>query len=137
MDIFIDSSIIIEVFKENKEALQIIELIKDRSNIIPHINPIVVSEVSYFLLKRTKISVQEIKDLLSGYNLLDTNKEIINNAFNYIEKYQLYPNDAFILATCKYYGIKNLLSLDVDFIKCCLQEKINLINSPNLPSLSQ
>ncbi len=134
MDIFIDSSIIIEVFKENKEALQIVEIIKDRTNVIPHINSIVVSEVSYFLLKKTKISVQEIKDLLFDYKFLDINKEITNRIFGYLDKYELYPNDAFILATCKYYGIKTLLSMDNDFIKCCLQEKITLINSPDLSS---
>ena len=49
--------------------------------------------------------------------------------FRVIEHYDLRPNDAIILATCKYYGIKYLISLDNDFPEPCKKEGIVLINS--------
>ena len=35
--------------------------------------------------------------------------------WNMVEKYGLLPNDALIVATCKYYGIKKIATLDEDF----------------------
>ena len=46
-----------------------------------------------------------------------------------MKHYNLKPNDAFILATCKYYNISYLISLDDDFQKPCEKEGITLINS--------
>jgi len=44
-------------------------------------------------------------------------------------KYGLLPNDAMILATCKFYGIKYLVSFDSDFEKACEGEGIRLLKS--------
>ena len=49
--------------------------------------------------------------------------------FRVIEHYDLRPNDAIILATCKYYGIKYLISIDNDFPEPCKKEGVVLINS--------
>ncbi|HHG75545.1 MAG TPA: PIN domain-containing protein [Persephonella sp.] len=48
-----------------------------------------------------------------------------------IEKYNLLTNDALILATCKYYGIDKIASLDSDFEKATVSENIKLIRSVN------
>jgi predicted nucleic acid-binding protein len=52
-----------------------------------------------------------------------------NLAVSYYRKYKLKPNDALILATCKHYGIKYLISIDKDFPEPCEKEGIVLINS--------
>nr|WP_290902916.1 PIN domain-containing protein [Ferroglobus sp.] len=41
----------------------------------------------------------------------------------------LLPNDALILATCKFYGIKYLISFDNDFRGACEGENMVLIDS--------
>ena len=46
------------------------------------------------------------------------------------ESYRLNPNDDLIFATCKYYQISYLVSLDGDFEEPCKGEEINLINTP-------
>ena len=43
--------------------------------------------------------------------------------------YKIKPNDSLIIATCKFYKIDKLISLDSDFEKICKDEKIQLINS--------
>ena len=43
-------------------------------------------------------------------------------AEKYIKKLKLKPNDALILATCKHYGIRYLISLDEDFKEPCKKE---------------
>jgi predicted nucleic acid-binding protein len=43
-----------------------------------------------------------------------------------MKKYGLLPNDALILATCKFYGIKHLISLDRDFEEPCVEEGLEL-----------
>ncbi len=42
-------------------------------------------------------------------------------------KYNLLPNDAIILATCKIHDIKQLASHDTDFIIPCKEEGIELL----------
>ena len=44
-------------------------------------------------------------------------------------KYGLLPNDAMILATCKFYGINYLVSFDSDFEEACEGEGIRLLKS--------
>ena len=45
----------------------------------------------------------------------------------YIAQYNLLPNDAIILATCKINNITKLASHDTDFIIPCQQEGIQLL----------
>jgi predicted nucleic acid-binding protein len=45
-----------------------------------------------------------------------------------MQKYNLLPNDALILATCKIYQIQQIASFDsTDFEKACLGENIKLV----------
>ena len=41
----------------------------------------------------------------------------INEFINIMEKYNLLPNDALIVATCKFHGINKITTLDEDFKK--------------------
>lgn len=43
--------------------------------------------------------------------------------------YNLLPNDALILATCKLHNIKRLASYDSDFARACIGEGIQLIQT--------
>ena len=70
--------------------------------------------------------------LLKLAKILVINESVVSLANNYIIKYGLLPNDALILATCKYYGIDALVTLDeIDFKEPCKKEKIRLVSDIN------
>ena len=125
--IFIDSSVIIEYQKENIKAVLLLEKESETKNIF-YINPIVVSEVAYILKKKLKFEVEEIVEILKGLQILPIGKEIVQIAYKYMQQYNMKPNDAIISATCKYYKIPDLMSIDNDFKNVCKNEEINLIN---------
>ena len=144
--IFIDSSIFIENFKGNTTAKEILEVAVDKFDVC--INSIVFSEVLFKLMvlksgksiltikSKNLISslIKELKnysELLLLFKVLEENKEILNISLRFIEKYNLLTNDALILATCKYYGIDKIVSLDNDFEKATVSENIKLIRSVN------
>ncbi len=127
MKCIIDSNIIIENYKSNQKAVDIIQYLSD-NNFIIYVNPVVISEVTYILIKKKKKKIQTLKNELLEFNILNINKRILEIAFLFMEKYKLMPNDAIILASCSKHNIKNLASLDTDFIIPCRQENINLIN---------
>ena len=143
--VFIDSSIFIENFKGNTTAKRILELSIEKYDIF--INSIVFSEVIFKLItlkagksaltiksqKKLSSIVDELSDyynLLLLFDVLGENKEILKISLNFIEKYNLLTNDALILATCKYYHIDKLASLDTDFENAALKEGIKLIKNP-------
>jgi len=144
--IFIDSSIFIENFKGNTTAKEILEVAIDKFDVC--INSIVFSEVLFKLMvlksgksiltikSQNLISslIKELKnysELLLLFKVLEENKEVLNISLRFIEKYNLLTNDALILATCKYYGIDKIASLDSDFEKATVSENIKLIRSVN------
>ncbi len=96
-------------------------------------NEVVFSETIYHLLIKGKIkdSLSEtyLEKLLFVFNWCVVNKSIGRLSLNFIRNYNLKPNDALILATCKHYNIPYLLSLDEDFKKACEKEGITLIDS--------
>jgi len=141
--VFVDSSVLVESFKGNKEARDL--LLEANKKFILYKNSIVFSEVVYkviglyagkspFTLKKQKKienifkEINEHLELLKFINTLPLNSKIELIALEFMEKYNLLPNDALILATCKYHDIKFLLSLDEDFEKPCQQEGINFVN---------
>jgi len=131
MKFFIDSNIIIESLKEDglKEAYEILNtLIHFR--VIPFINFIVLNETIFILCyKRKLLNLKEVLNFLSNFIKLSLNESIEQMAINYMETYNLKPNDALVLATCKHYNIPYLLSLDEDFKEACEKESLTLIDS--------
>jgi len=128
--IFLDSSVLVESLKGNDSAVKIIEALKEKDALLV-INPIVFSEVTYLFTKYAgKSRIRELFSMLNSLAMFDVNAETVSIAEELMLNYNLLPNDALILATCKYYGIKYLASLDTDFEKVCEAEKINLINNP-------
>lgn len=142
--IFIDSSVLVEFKKQSKTAL-LLELIAT-TEIELVINSIVLSEYTFYLLAiegekslRTLKENQEIngiiskdqpEDFLSLFTVLQNGNEVIKEFLELMKKYNLLPNDALILASCKLNNIKTLASYDKgDFTIACAGENIKLIQS--------
>ena len=139
--IFLDSSIFIEPLKGNKVDFYEL-LISNLANEL-FINDIVVSEYLYYILAfstdvspktlQRKQKIKEIIDQKSGiirainnFTLLPGNQSFLSEVPRLMGTYNLLPNDAIIIATCKLYGTK-LASHDSDFIIPCESEKIELL----------
>jgi len=151
LKLMIDSSILIEALKGKINAKSILEfLVANKDSIVLFINPFVKNEVVFILiiylselsprtLKKKKNKTKEImkneikKKVLNFLDRffieLSFNQEQSNITYELCEKYGLLPTDASILATCKHYGIKYLVSLDKDFEEPCKKESIVLIDS--------
>ena len=140
-----DSSIFVEPLKGNKVNFYKL-LISDLENEL-YINDVVLSEYLYYVLAfnsdvspKTLQRKHQIKDIieqrpeivraLNSFILLPSDESFIKRVPVLMAKYNLLPNDAIILATCKLHGTK-LASHDADFIIPCQSENIDLINELN------
>ena len=140
-DVFIDSSILIECNKGNKVKLFVTLMANDIYRC--YISETVVSEfLFHFLAHNGNKSPQSIHSsrkiaevfseskqfkLINTCSFLPTDKQIFTMVPMYMAKYNLLPNDAIILATCKLHGITQLASHDSDFIIPCQAEGIELL----------
>lgn len=139
--IFLDSSIFIEPLKGNKVDFYE-QLISDLTNDL-FVNDIVISEYLYYISgfssgvsPRTLQQKKKIKDTLeneskiikaiSNFNFLSGSQSFLLEIPRLMSTYNLLPNDAIILATCKLHGTK-LASHDSDFIIPCQSENIELL----------
>ncbi|MDI3502521.1 MAG: uncharacterized protein PWR13_934 [Archaeoglobi archaeon] len=138
---FVDSNVIISHLEGKLDLSEL------RSKYTLCSNAIVFSEVfmvylkaitgkkSYELKKGPELIIErkdELEELFMLFEIfeeLEINKEVRNLAYEFVKKYGLLPNDALILSTCKYYGIKYLISFDGDFRKACKEEGIELVGS--------
>ena len=84
----------------------------------------------HLYVKRKLLSIEDLRALLKAFKNLPIVEEIEDDMLRLMENYNLKPNDALILATCKYYQVPYLVSLDTDFEKPCKGEGITLINIP-------
>lgn len=140
-DVFIDSSILIEFNKGNKVKLFATQMANDIFKC--YINETVVSEFLFHFLAhngdkspQTIHSSNKIKQvfetsrqykLLSTCYFLPTDRQLVTVVPAMMSKYNLLPNDAIILATCKIHGITKLASHDSDFVTPCKEEGIELL----------
>ena len=140
--IMVDSSVFIEALKGRKTDFYK-SLISTNTNQF-YINEIILSEYLYYLLAinggSSPKSLQEsklIKSVFSTYSnelvilkdfiLLSSSQEFSEIVPSFMSTYNLLPNDAIILATCKLHGITQLASHDTDFVIPCKQEGIELL----------
>jgi predicted nucleic acid-binding protein len=140
-NIFVDSSVLIEPLQNRK-----VEFYKNliSKNIYSCcINSIVVSEYLYKYIglqnlgsPRQVQSDKKIAEALQSYFITETLKEFLFLEINtdiisltpvLMAKYNLLPNDAIILATCKIHNITQLASHDKDFEEPCKAEGITLL----------
>lgn len=138
---FVDSNVIINHLEVELDLSEL------RSKYTLCSNAIVFSEVfmvylkaitgkkSYELKKNPELIIEkkdELEELFMLFEIfeeLGINKEVRNLAFEFVKKYGLLPNDALILSTCKFYGVKYLISFDGDFERACKKEGIVLIDN--------
>ncbi|WP_231855816.1 PIN domain-containing protein [Thermococcus peptonophilus] len=59
--------------------------------------------------------------------MLPTDEEALLQAYNFMRKYNILPNDAIILAACKVNNIERLATLDEDLIKEAKKEELELL----------
>jgi uncharacterized protein len=142
MKIFVDSSVLIEF--ENGRRQELLEALR-ASNHELFINSIVASEYVYRLLgilaEKSPMAVAEsgkigetldkhqTKLLLSAFEYLNISKLAMLQSIDLMKIYNLLPNDALVLVTCKLENISILASYDSDFRRACQTEGIKLIMS--------
>ncbi len=140
-NIFIDSSILVEYNKGKKQKL-LSKLLFDETFKL-FINETVVSEFLFHFLKMNgDASPQSLKSsrkislilnnsydykLLNLFHLIANDTQLFKLVPSFMSSYNLLPNDAIILATCKIHNITQLASHDTDFIIPCKQEGIELL----------
>lgn len=141
--IFLDSSILVEKAKRTREAL--FDYLIGDDSLEKCINPIVLSEFTYYYLAiegdaspmslKVRKAIQPIlsenspEALLKVFTFLRDDSSVISLYLTLMEKYNLLPNDALILANCKIHEIPSIASYDVnDFKVACESEGIKLIS---------
>ena len=144
----IDTNVLVEGIKGNEREL--LELVNENldnynfcisTNVLEEVSYILLREFSgssYWKLKKDKSLVKRVfsekvsliwKYLLFNFRILSVDEEVLKLGKAYIENFGLLPNDALVLATCKRYKVKYLISIDSDFSEPCKKEGILLINS--------
>ena len=140
--IFLDSSVLVEYTKGTK--VDLFEGLVAKINLEKCISQVVLSEYTFYLLiieggkapltlKRDN-AIGEIINQHNPTNFLETmtflsvKESIIPLYLRLMQDYNLLPNDALILATCKLNNIIQLASFDTDFAPACAGEGIQLIS---------
>jgi len=70
-----------------------------------------------------------IEPVLMQFSFLSNSPTIVSLYVHFMDTYNLLPNDALILATCKLHNITQVASFDADFAPACAGEGIRLIRS--------
>ncbi|WP_297067296.1 type II toxin-antitoxin system VapC family toxin [Thermococcus sp.] len=140
---FVDTNVIIEHLEGNIDLLTL----REKFDVL-YSNSTVFSEalVVYlraltgerpYTLKHNPNIIRDLREELLDFSGLfglfidlEINRAVETLAVEYMIKYGLLPNDALILATCKFYNVKYLISFDSDFANACESEGISLISDP-------
>jgi predicted nucleic acid-binding protein len=140
--IFIDSSLLIEFTKGSKTNL--LQSLIQQQQLLTCVNETVVSEFLFYFLAlngnaspRTLQSAARISGIFNSYpgyelikrfSFLPSDENLLHLVPHLMQKYNLLPNDAIILATCKIHNITKLASHDSDFVAPCSAEGIELLS---------
>ncbi|WP_456384383.1 PIN domain-containing protein [Persephonella sp.] len=142
--LFVDSNIFIESLKNipTNRAVELIQLIFSDSENDYFINETVFSEVYYQLIVKGKLTSRQkendLWEILNVFFFLESNKEILLIARNFIKKNKLKPNDSLILASAIHYKLNGIITLDSDFVEVAKEENIKVISTPDeLKSLTR
>ncbi len=145
----VDSNVIIEYMKDNPEAVNIVNFIKNNPNNEYYLTLDTIEEILYVLVRH--FSKKSYWDLKNNPELVkDTYKVVIpliesitrsffkitlqtenthEILFSVCKKYGLLPKDALLFAICIEKDINNLITLDKDFTNIVLEENINIIST--------
>ena len=143
MRVFLDSSMLVEKAKGRKQKL--FDYLTANIDYELCISQIVLSEYTFYLLiieggkapltlKRDGVITTIIEQhnpagFLDTLTFLEADAAIIPLYLRLMKDYNLLPNDALILATCKLHRVEQIASFDDDFAPACTGEGIRLIRS--------
>lgn len=135
--IFLDTSVFVRFFIEGDIELENFKDLKlfTSTSVIEEVSYILLKvkigekynitkhyELLNFLRENPKIVSSEfseiredIKTLLTGLSVKVLPSASYTEMWSMVEKYGLLSNDALIVATCKYYGIRKIATFDEDF----------------------
>ena len=142
--IFLDSSILVEYVKGNK--IELLDRLLNDTDATLFISQIVISEFYFHALavygNKSPLSIKmsggignimrqyQPQQFLQLFNFLADNAAFINATAQLMEKHNILPNDALIIANCQYHNIQCIASYDVnDFTTVCKSENMTLISS--------
>ncbi|HEX9956699.1 MAG TPA: type II toxin-antitoxin system VapC family toxin [Fibrella sp.] len=141
--LFLDSSILVEWAKKSQTDL--FDYLTQSNSFELCISQIVLSEFTFYWLavggSKAPLTLKRdggIGSILLAYDpgpiltrlsWVDADHTIIPLYLRYMQQYNLLPNDALILATCKLKGIDQLASYDTDFAAACTGERIRLVQT--------
>ena len=137
----LDSSILIEYAKNNSTELTDHLVVTMPDGL--HINSAVLSEYMYHWLGnnggKSPRSLQQSRQIghvlqsddqtsfLSQFTVLPSDNSIVPIYLDLMQRYNLLPNDALIIANAKLHSISAIASYDPDFEPACQGEGIQLI----------
>ena len=131
---FVDSSVIIRALKrENfQEALHILTVLletKKLRDLKVYINLAVELEVVKKLVFEKKLlSLEELKVFLSAFDRLYITETVEREYLKISEEHQIEPKKALILATCKFYKVKYLVTFSETFKEIAPKEGLVYID---------
>jgi len=142
-DLFLDSSILVEY--ERGKKLELLDCLGQHGQYRLFINETVLSEYTFHLLafhgekspltlkvtRKVPVLLQQVNPLpfLGQFTVLSNGNELIPEYLRLMQQYNLLPNDALILATCRLHGLTQLASHDLtDFGPACAGEGIQLVS---------
>lgn len=142
VEIFVDSSVLVEYIKGNRTDL--LDFLTNENRELA-ISNVVVSEFLFYFVgfkgNKSPLTIKRdgnISNVLSQYDLISVLKDFlvvsetteVALVISLMQKYNLLPNDALILATCLHHSLPYLVSYDEnDFRDACAAEGITLISS--------
>ena len=142
-DVFLDSSILVEY--ERSDRTELLDYLCERDQYRLYINETVLSEYAFQMLAlygrkapltlkvnqqiQTTLREADIEPVLMQFSFLSNSPTIVSLYVHFMDTYNLLPNDALILATCKLHNITQVASFDADFAPACAGEGIRLIRS--------
>jgi predicted nucleic acid-binding protein len=140
--VFLDSSVLIEAIKGSQTVL--LERLMADEDYECCISAIVVSEFMFhFLAVNSSVAPLTMKmqkqipsilqnneayQILQHFTFLNTDERIVSLTPLLMQKYNLLPNDAIIMATCKIHNIIQLASLDSELKIVCVNEGITFVS---------
>ena len=145
MSLLLDSNVFIEYLKGNPDASALLSKVIDGEFKL-FTNETIYNEVlftylrsnigGYWALKKNREDVKraamqfihQVLPILSSTNFLDTTHEVALMAIKFTAEYGLFPSDALILATAKYYGLDGIVSLDSDLLQVAPKEGLLAIS---------
>jgi uncharacterized protein len=142
--LFLDSSILVEYVKGNKTDL--LDYLLNDAGVSLFISQIVISEFYFHALaaygSKSPLSLKmsggigtimhdnQPQQFLQLFNFLSDDATFVETTAHLMEKHNLLPNDALIIANCQHHNVTHIASYDInDMTPVCKSENMVLIST--------